>query len=132
MILPVRMLNDVFFFTHEKNDTSKQSHSKALIWCQNSRFLCDLAAPLLSDLLRSLFKEEIYCEMRAFFVEKGETVQKLEKNSLVYSIVTGENCRRSCNNNSRKGKAIPIKCLVSHRPTDPPPPSPPKKKFQIH
>ena len=63
----------------------------------------------------------------SFFVEKGETVQKLEKNSLVYSIVTGENCRRSCNNNSRKGKAIPIKCLVCHRPTDPPPPSPPKK-----
>ena len=55
-----------FFFTHEKNDTSKQSHSSALIWCQNSRFLYDLAAPSLSELLRSLSK-------RKFIVPRNES-----------------------------------------------------------
>ena len=50
-----------------------QGEHGPLIWCQNSRFLCDLAAPSLSELLRSLSKRKfIVPRSESFFSQKRE------------------------------------------------------------
>ena len=56
-----------FFFSRvKKMIPPSESHSSALIWRQNFRFLYDLAAPSLSELLRSLSR-------RKFIVPRNES-----------------------------------------------------------
>ena len=69
-----------FFPTHEKNDTSKQSHSSALIWCQNSAFCMTLQRLRLASCFAVFQRGNLLClETRAFFRRKGSNSSEIGK-----------------------------------------------------